>query len=128
VIRSLFFPFVAVVALAVNPGSAAAQDSSTAIRPGMSEADVRARWGEPIAVKRANDWTYLFYSNGNERHVGWYDTVFLQGGQVVDCIARAPGHVYEGQSSSPGNRTPERTAPAQPGDGAGAVTGIRVTP
>ena len=120
-------------AVAAHPAPAAAQDSSAMIRPGMSEADVRARWGEPVAVRRANDWTYLSYANGDERHVGWYDTVFLQGGQVVDCIARGPGHVYLGQSSSPGNRTPERTAPAQPtqpSDGAafGTVTGVRVTP
>lgn len=128
--RPLLLALAASAAFLAHPARAAAQDSSAMIRPGMSEADVRARWGEPIAVRRANNWTYLFYSNGNEHHVGWLDTVFLQGGQVVDCIARAPGHVYLGQSSSPGNRTPERTAPAQPqpGDGSGAVTGVRVTP
>jgi hypothetical protein len=127
----MFLALAVAAACVVHPMPAAAQDSATAIRPGMSEADVRARWGEPVAVRRANDWTYLFYSNGNERQVGWYDTVFLQGGQVVDCIARGPGHHYLGQSSSPGNRTPERTAPAQtaqPGDASGTVAGVRVTP
>jgi hypothetical protein len=131
--RPLFLALAAAAAFAAPPAPAAAQDSSAMIRPGMSEADVRARWGDPAAVRHANDWTYLFYTNGNERQVGWYDTVFLQGGQVVDCIARGPGHTYLGQSSSPGNRTPERTAPAQPAQpsdaaAAGTVTGVRVTP
>jgi len=129
--RPLLLSLAAAAAFAAHPSAAAAQDSSAMIRPGMSDADVRARWGEPVLVRHANDWTYLFYTNGNERQVGWYDVVFLQGGQVVDCIARAPGHAYAGQSSSPGNRTPERTLPAQPaqhGDGSGAVTGVRVTP
>jgi len=131
--RPLLLALAIAGACAAHPAAAAAQDSAAMIRPGMSEADVRARWGEPAAVRHANDWTYLFYSNGNDRQVGWYDTVFLQGGQVVDCIARGPGHVYLGQSSSPGNRTPERTVPAQPVPPSGAaasgtVTGVRVTP
>ena len=129
--RHLLLALASAAALAAHPAPAAAQDSSSMIRPGMSEADVRARWGDPIAVRRANDWTFLFYHNYDEHNVGWLDTVFLQGGQVVDCIARAPGHVYLGQSSSPGNRAPARTLPAQPTqppDGSGTVTGVRVTP
>ena len=128
--RPLMLALAIGAALAGHAVPAAAQDSSAMIRPGMSEADVRARWGEPLAVRRANDWTFLFYGNGNEHHVGWLDTVFLQGGQVVDCIARGAGHAYSGQSSSPGNRTPARTAPTQPSDGSGTgtVTGVHVTP
>ena len=131
--RPLLLSLAAAAAILAHPRAAAAQDSSATVRPGMSEADVRARWGEPIAVRHSNDWTFLFYQNFDERHVGWYDTVFLQGGQVVDCIARAPGHPYAGQSSSPGNRTPGRTLPAQPAQPAdgttpAAVTGVRVTP
>ena len=92
----------------------AAQDSTNAIRPGMSEADVRTRWGEPIAVRHANDWTFLFYTNGEERWVGWYDVVFLQGNQVVNAIVRAPGHTYLGQSTSPPGTTPAPTLPPRP--------------
>jgi len=104
-------------------------DSSGAVKPGMSEADVRARWGDPITVRRMNDWTYLFYRNGRERQVGFYDVVFLQGGQVVDAIVRSESHVYAGQSSSPEGRTPEYTPPEPaPADTAGAVTGVRVKP
>jgi hypothetical protein len=114
-----------VLAFAAAP--AAAQDTATAVRPGMSEADVRARWGEPLAVRRVNDWTYLFYANG-ERHFGYDDVVMLQGGQVMDAIVRAPEHLYLGTSSSPPDRLPAYTAPRQPGmsDAPAAVTGVRV--
>src|SRR5205085_186805 len=69
------------------------------VRPGMSLNDVVSAWGEPAITKRNGDWTFLFYRNYNERHVGWLDVVFLQNGQVVDCIARGENHVYAGQSS-----------------------------
>jgi outer membrane protein assembly factor BamE (lipoprotein component of BamABCDE complex) len=108
----------------------AVQDTSTDIRPGMTEAQVRQRWGDPVAVRTANGWTYLFYRNGREREVGFYDVVFLQNGQVVDAIVRSPEHVYDGQSSSPEGRVPEYTAPGQPPDSTqgAAVTGVRIQP
>jgi len=103
-----------VLCAAATTPLAAQSDSSNAIRPGMSEADVRTRWGEPIAVRHASDWTFLFYTNGEEREVGWYDVVFLQGNQVVNAIVRAPGHTYLGQSTSPPGTIPARTMPARP--------------
>lgn len=123
--RSLLV-LVGTAALAAAP--LAAQDTTTAVRPGMTEADVRARWGEPVAVRRVNDWTYLFYRNYDEGSLGYYDTVFLQGGQVVDAIVRAPDHLYLGTSSSPPGRLPEFTPPSQPPTSAatGQVTGVRV--
>lgn len=118
---------VAGAAPAATP--ATAQDSAGPVRPGMTEAQVVARWGEPVAVRRINDWTYLFYRNGEERQVGYYDTVFLQDGQVVDAIVRSPEHVYAGQSSSPPGRGPEYTPPGESAPGAGAaVTGVQVKP
>ena len=113
--------------LACAAAPAAAQDTTTAIRPGMTEADVRARWGEPLAVRRVNDWTYMFYANG-QRHYGYDDVVMLQGGQVMDAVVRGAGHVYLGQSSSPPDRLPEFTPPSQapPSAKAAAVTGVRV--
>jgi len=103
---------------------------SNAISPGMSEADVRARWGDPVTVKTVGQWKYMYYRNGNERHVGWLDVVFLQGGQVVDCIARGAGHSYTGQSSSPAGRVPERTINPDAATNAPAatVTGVRISP
>jgi hypothetical protein len=119
------------LALALVAGSAAAQDTTTAVRPGMTEADVINRWGEPVAIRRLNDWTYLFFTNDCERECGYYDVVFLQNGQVVDAIVRSPLHMYLGQSSSPPERlpafTPPRTQPDAPG-AQGEVTGVRVSP
>jgi hypothetical protein len=115
--------------LALLAGPAAQHDAG-AIRPGMREADVRARWGEPAATRRAGDFAYLFYANGAERRVGWYDVVFLENGQVVDAIVRGPGRTYLGISSAPPGRTPGPTSrpgaadPNQPG----AMTGVRVNP
>ena len=104
-------------------------DTALALRPGMNEADVLQRWGEPIAIRRLNNWTYLFYENGMERELGFYDTVFLQGGQVVDAIVRMPGRTYLGTSSSPEGRLPEFTPPNRtPTPGAAVVGGATVTP
>ncbi len=106
-----------------------AQDTAQAVRPGMSESDVRARWGEPVARRAVGEWTYLFYDN-DERY--YHDVVFLQGGQVVDAIVRWSGRSYLGQSSSPPGRTPVFTPPAgqatpQPASPT-TVTGVRLTP
>jgi hypothetical protein len=111
--------------------AAAAPVPDNAVRPGMTEAEVRARWGDPLATRTANDWTYLFYRNRNSRRVGWEDVVFLQHGQVLDAIVRSPDHVYAGVSSSPEGRVPVFTPPlGQPADSTrgAAVTGVRVKP
>ena len=106
--------------------------AAAGVRPGMTEAQVKEAWGDPVAVRRVNDWTYLFFRNGRERQVGYYDVVFLQSGQVVDAIVRGDGHEYLGQSSSPPGRTPVFTPPASaaPADSTkgGAVTGVQVKP
>ena len=115
--RALLF---AACTAALAAGPLAAQDTTRTVRPGMSEADVRARWGEPIAVRRLNDWTYLFFRNGEERRVGFYDVVLLQNGQVMDAVVRSPEHVYTGQSSSPPDRTPAFTRPGAESPAAGA--------
>ncbi len=122
---------VLVLALLLAPAAPlAAQDDAAAVRPGMSDAEVRARWGEPVAVRRNGEWTFLHYASTEERRVGWTDVVFLQNGQVVNAIVRGPGRIYLGQSSAPPGRVPEPTRR----DGAadphqqGAVTGVRMNP
>jgi SmpA/OmlA family protein len=105
---------IAVLAL-TGASTMTAQDVKT-IRPGMSEADVRAAWGEPVTSRTAGEYAYLFYENGCLRACGTYDVVILQGGQVVDAIARGKNHQYDGVSSSPADRTPRYTPP---GDSAG---------
>jgi hypothetical protein len=102
-----------------------------AVKPGMTADEVKARWGEPLATRTVNDWTYIFYRNRRERAVGYTDVVMLQHGQVMDAIVRSPDHVYAGVSSSPEGRVPVYTPPAhQAADSSqgAAVTGVRVKP
>ncbi len=123
----------ALPARAQEPAPAPASAPANTIRPGMTEAEVRGQWGEPLAVRHANEWTYMFYQSGMESVYRYHDVVFLQNGQVVDAIVRAPGRHYAGNSSSPADRmaTPTLPADARPsaaGAAPGAVTGVRVTP
>jgi hypothetical protein len=120
---------------AAAPANPAAQAAPQAygVRPGMTEAQVVAQWGEPLAKRTVGAWTYLFYPNGVEQEVRFLDVVFLQNGQVVDAIVRAAEHVYLGQSSSPPGRIPEPTLPRPAGQeeanpGSAAVTGVRINP
>lgn len=76
-------------------------DDTGTIDPGMSEAEVYALWGAPVGVRRAGEWTYLYFRNGCEWSCGTYDLVFLQSGKVVDAVLRWPGHNFSGQSTSP---------------------------
>lgn len=97
-------------ALALGAGTARAQDVKT-IRPGMTEAEVRATWGTPVTSRKVGEYAYLFYENGCLRACGTYDLVILQGGQVVDAIVRGKDHRYDGVSSSPADRKPAYTPP-----------------
>jgi hypothetical protein len=104
-------PMVALaLALVLAAPAARAQDVKT-IRPGMTEAEVRASWGQPVTERKAGEYAYLFFDNGCLRACGTYDVVILQGGQVVDAIARGKLHHYDGVSSSPADRTPHFTPP-----------------
>lgn len=88
-------------------------DDTGTVDPGMSEREVYALWGSPAAVRRAGDYTFLFFQNGCEYTCGTMDLVILQNDQVVDAVVRWPGHGYSGQSSSPPDRIP---GPTRPGD------------
>ncbi len=129
-----FAALAALPARAQDPAPAApAPAPANTVRPGMTEAEVRAQWGEPLAVRNANEWTYMFYASGMESVYRYNDVVFLQNGQVVDAIVRAPGRSYAGNSSSPADRTASPTLPAGARPAAapatpGAVTGVRFTP
>jgi hypothetical protein len=92
---------------------AAAQDVAV-IRPGMSEAEVVAAWGEPLARRTRGDFIYLHFESDCLKQCGTYDIVILDGGQVVDAIARSTNHRYDGVSSSPADRAPEYTPPRTP--------------
>jgi hypothetical protein len=94
--------------VAVKPVEDVPYDSpdTGTVNPGMAERDVYALWGPPAAVRRANEYTYLYFRNGCEKTCGTMDLVILQNGQVVDAVVRWPGHGYSGESSSPPGRAP----------------------
>jgi hypothetical protein len=94
-------------------GSLAAQEPAT-VRPGMTEAEVIAAWGEPLARRSRGTFTYLHFATDCLKECGTYDVVILDGGQVVDAIARSRNHRYDGVSSSPRDRLPEYTPPRSP--------------
>jgi len=81
------------------------EDTGT-INPGMSEREIYALWGAPAAVRRAGEYTYLFFNNGCEYTCGTMDVVTLKDGAVVDAIVRWDGHRYSGESSSPPGKMP----------------------
>ena len=85
----------------------AAADST--VRPGMTEAQVRAAWGTPSGTRARGDYSYLFFANGCQPACGVQDVVILERGQVVDAVARGKGHRYDGVSSSPAGRAPSPT-------------------
>jgi hypothetical protein len=101
----------AAAVLALGAPAARAQEVKT-IHPGMTDAEVRTAWGEPVTSRKAGDYSYLFYENGCLRTCGTYDLVILQGGQVVDAIVRGKDHHYDGVSSSPADRKPHYTPPS----------------
>jgi hypothetical protein len=87
--------------------TAATTDST--VRPGMTEAQVRAAWGPPSGTRARGEYTYLFFANACQPACGTQDVVILERGQVVDAVARAKGHRYDGVSSSPAGRVPSPT-------------------
>lgn len=86
-------------------------DDTGTVAPGMSEADVVAMWGRPVARSRTGAMTYLYFPNSCERSCGTLDVVFLENDKVVDAVLRWEGHRYSGQSSSPPGTTPVATRP-----------------
>ncbi|MEO8030211.1 MAG: hypothetical protein ABJC74_01000 [Gemmatimonadota bacterium] len=97
-------------------GSATAHAQGTAadsgvITPGMTVAQVEAVWGKPIRTVTSGGFGYLYYASGCLKSCGSEDVVFLDHGQVIDAIARGPGHRYNGVTSLSPERKPGYTAP-----------------
>ncbi len=90
--------FVLAVAVAASP--ALGQGPPT-IDPGMTQAQVVAKLGEPMSTRTYDGHTYLIYKNGCERSCGMSDLVVLDSGKVVDAIFRSNARRYSGTSSSP---------------------------
>jgi hypothetical protein len=89
---------VALLCAIAAPGRAQAPKS---IDPGMSEAKVVERIGQPDASRAAGDFKYLFYHNDCIRQCGMDDVVILQKDSVVDAMFRSAERTYTGKSSSP---------------------------
>ncbi len=99
----------ALTALLVSAAAVGAQEMQT-IRPGMSEIDVKAVFGNPDGQSSRASFIFYFYRNGCEPECGWPDVVFFQNGQVVDAILRATWRDYAGESSSPKGVVPRAGA------------------
>ncbi|MEO8140185.1 MAG: hypothetical protein ABI742_11090 [Gemmatimonadota bacterium] len=95
--------------LVVTCLTGAAAQEVKAIKPGMSEAEVRSAWGDPFTVRKAGIMSYLYYRNDCLKRCGTYDIVFLEHGQVVDAVIRDRSRRYDGIASSPADRKPEPT-------------------
>jgi|SRR5690242_8277424 len=89
------FALLCVVAM---PGGAQAPKS---IDPGMSEAKVVERLGQPDVSRASGDLKYLFYHNNCIKLCGMDDVVILQKDSVVDAMFRSTERTYTGTSSSP---------------------------
>ena len=90
---------VSLALTALFAASASAQVHS--ISPGMSRAQVIAALGQPITLRQADGYTYIFYKNTCTRACGMNDLVVLRSDSVVDAIFRSPDRHYTGTSSSP---------------------------
>jgi hypothetical protein len=103
-------PVLALLLAATSAPSAGAQ-AVVSIKPGMTEAEVRSAWGEPLTARKFGNMTYLYYMSDCLRSCGTHDVVFLEGGQVVDAVVRDSRRGYDGVASSPRDRKPEATVP-----------------
>lgn len=90
------------LALVLVAGSAVEARAQTPVRPGMTAEQVTAAWGAPTATRTRGDFTYLSYPSSCMPGCGTQDVVILQGGKVVDAIARSANHPYDGPSSLTG--------------------------
>ena len=79
----------------------AAAQAPKSIDPGMSQAQVAERLGNPDASRVSGEFTYLFYHNGCIKKCGMDDVVILHKDSVVDAMFRSPEREYTGKSSSP---------------------------
>ncbi|HEX8213568.1 MAG TPA: outer membrane protein assembly factor BamE [Longimicrobium sp.] len=80
------------VALLAAASPAAAQT----ISPGMTAAQVRSLLGDPVTVRSAGDWSYLYYLNGCAVRCGSDDVVFIQNDRVVAAVFRTGRRRFAG--------------------------------
>jgi hypothetical protein len=105
---------LALVLLCAAAVSARAQ-APKSIDPGMSQAQVVERLGDPTLSRSSGDFTYLFYKNGCVKSCGMDDVVILRKDSVVDAVFRSPERAYSGKSSSPKMIPADLAARTRPG-------------
>ena len=105
---------LALALLCVVAAPLAAQ-APRSIDPGMSQAKVVERLGEPDASRVSGDFRYLFYHNSCIRTCGMDDVVILQKDSVVDAMFRSADRAYTGKSSSPRAISADVAARSRPG-------------
>ena len=81
------------VAAALVLGTPAAAQT---ISQGMTTAQVRSVLGEPVTVRSAGDWSYLYYLNGCAVRCGSDDVVFVQNDRVVAAVFRTGRRRFAG--------------------------------
>ena len=60
---------------AASPAPAASGEADTTLTPGMTKAEVQAKWGEPSSTKKTAEGEVWRYANQNwKRHVPYYGT------------------------------------------------------
>ena len=60
---------------AAAPAPAASGEADTTLTPGMTKAEVQAKWGEPSSTKKTAEGEVWRYANQNwKRHVPYYGT------------------------------------------------------
>jgi pyruvate/2-oxoglutarate dehydrogenase complex dihydrolipoamide acyltransferase (E2) component len=105
---------LALILFCVVAASAPAQ-APRSIDPGMSQAQVVQRLGDPTLSRSSGDFTYLFYKNSCGKTCGMDDLVILHKDSVVDAMFRSPERAYSGKSSSPKSIPAEVAARTRPG-------------
>lgn len=112
---------------AMIAGTVRAQETQV-IRPGMSESDVVAVFGQPQGKSDYGNFVFYFYDNGCEKECGFPDTVFFENGQVVDAVLRASWRDYAGESSSPKGVLPRPSPGGEHLEVPGTLESVEVRP
>lgn len=76
--------------------AAASPAAAQTISPGMTSAQVRSLLGDPVTVRSAGDWSYLYYLNGCAVRCGSDDVVFIQNDRVVAAVFRTGRRRFAG--------------------------------
>lgn len=107
--------------------------AQSTISPGMTEAQVRGRFGDPATTRAAGAWTYWYYHNGCPNRCGSDDVVFFQNDRVVAAVLRTSRRRFSGPAADDAinandvsDRTGHDTPGDAPADGRARVGGVRV--